>query len=329
MRRREFIALLGSSGFAWPLAARAQQPGKMPMIGALMLVAPDDPDTRARLKAFNEGLEALGWIDGKTVRIEYRWAAGDQSKIDRYAAELVGLKPDVILANGTPVVATLKHATTSIPIVCALVIDPVGLGLVASLARPGGNITGFSFVNTELIGKWSELLAEVAPSTKRTAILFNPIINPWYFNFLREMGPAKPGTPEIAPMTAQTIETLHSVITELGHIEGASLIMGPDAFVLAHVKEIAALAMEYRLPSISVYRQFAVEGGLMSYGPDVPDIFRRSASYIDRILKGTSPAELPVQQPDRFEFVINLKTAKALGLTIPLPLLGRADEVIE
>ena len=328
MKRREFIVGLGGAA-AWPAVARAQRPGKMPVIGVLMVATGGDPETRARLKAFNEGLEVLGWIDGKTVRIEYRWAAGDPSKIDRYAAELVGLKPGVILANGTPVVAALKHATTSIPVVCALVIDPVGLGFVASLARPGGNITGFSFVNAELIGKWSELLAEVAPSTKRAAIIFNPIINPEYFDFLREMGPAKPGAPEIAPMTAQTVETLHSAITELGHTEGASLIMGPDAFVLNHVKEIAALAMEHRLPSISVYRQFAAEGGLMSYGPDVPDIFRRSASYIDRILKGTSPAELPMQQPDKYELVINLKTAKTLGLDVPATLLARADEVIE
>jgi putative ABC transport system substrate-binding protein len=328
MRRREFIAGLGGA-VAWPLAARAQHPGKMPVIGVLMVAAGGDPETRARLKAFNEGLEVLGWIDGKTVRIEYRWAAGDPSKIDRYAAELVGLKSDVILANGTPVVAALKHATTSIPVVCALVIDPVGLGFVASLARPGGNITGFTFVNAELIGKWSELLAEVAPSTKRAAIVFNPIINPEYFNFLREMGPAKPGAPEIAPMTAQTVETLHSAITQLSQTEGASLIMGPDAFVFDHIKEIAALAMEYRLPSISVYRQFAAEGGLMSYGPDVPDIFRRSASYIDRILKGTSPAELPMQQPDKYDFVINLKTAKALGLNVPSYLLALANDVTE
>ena len=328
MRRREFIAALGGVA-AWPLTARAQQPGKMPVIGVLMVIAGGDPETQARLKALNEGLEVLGWIDGKTVRIEYRWAAGDPSKIDRYAAELVGLKPGVILANGTPVVAALKHATTSIPVVCALVIDPVGLGVVASLARPGGNITGFTFVNAELIGKWSALLAEMAPSTKRAAILFNPIINPEYFDFLREMGPAKPGAPEIAPMTAQTVESLHSGITQLSQTEGASLIMGPDAFVADHVKEIAALAMEYRLPSISVYRQFAAEGGLMSYGPDVPDIFRRSASYIDRILKGTSLAELPMQQPDKYEFVINLKTAKALGLTVSNQMQLLADEVIE
>jgi putative ABC transport system substrate-binding protein len=329
MRRRDFIKVIAGSAAAWPLAARAQQLTKLPVIGALMSVAPDDPDTRARLKAFNEGLEALGWIDGKNVRIEYRWAAGDMSKIDRYAAELVALKPDVILANGTPAVSALKRATTTIPIVCALVIDPVGLGLVASLARPGGNITGFSFVNAELIGKWSELLAEVTPSTKQTAMLFSPMINPQYFDFLRDIKRTMPGSPDITPMTAQTVETLNSVISELSHTDGASLIMGPDAFLLVHVKEIAKLAMKYRLPSVSVYRQFAVEGGLMSYGPDVPDIFRRSASYVDRILKGTRPAELPVQQPDKYEFVINLKTAKALGLTIPDKLLATADEVIE
>jgi putative ABC transport system substrate-binding protein len=299
------------------------------MIGALMSVAPDDPDTQARLKAFNEGLESHGLIDGRTVRVEYRWAAGDLSKIERFADELIALKPDVILANGTPIVTVLKRKTTTIPIVCALVIDPVGLGLVASLARPGGNITGFTFVNAELIGKWSQLLSEVAPSTKQTAMLFNPIINPQYFDFLREIQTARPDLPNVTPLTAQTVETLHSVITKLGHTDGASLIMGPDAFLLVHVKEIAAMAMEYRLPSVSVYPQFAVEGGLMSYGPDVPDIFRRSADYIDRILKGTNPAELPVQQPDKFQFAINLKTAKALGLTVPPTLIALADEVIE
>lgn len=327
MRRRDLIAAVAGVVLAPFSAARAQQ--EMPTVGALMVVKESDLVTQARLKGLREGLAALGWIEGKNIRIVYRWAAGDMSRIEGYAKELVALKPSVIIANGTPVVEALKKATTTIPIVAVLVIDPVGLGFVKSLARPGGNITGFSFINAELIGKWRELLSEAAPDAKRAELLFDPKVNPQYFGFLRDQGPAPAGAPVIEGIGADTMEGVEAALSAMGQRGDSSLIIGPDAFMVGHVKEIAALALKERLPAISVYREFAAEGGLMSYGPDVPDIFRRAADYVDRILKGANPAELPVQQPVKFEFVINAKTAAALGLTIPPMMLAGADEVIE
>lgn len=324
MKRREITALLGGAAM-WPRAAGAQRKG-LPVIGVLMLGAPQDDVPQGRLKAFYKALDVLGWTTGKTFRIEVRWAAGEAATVERYAAELVALKPDVILANGTPSVIALKKATTSIPVVCALVQDPVGLGIVSSLARPGGNITGFTYIDSELIGKWRGLLAEVAPSTKRVGLIFNPTINPQYYNFLHDL---RPGAIGIVASPVQTVETLRAVMEELGRTAGGAAIMAADAFVFAHGKKAASLALQYRLPTISVYRPYAAEGGLMSYGPDVTEIFRRSASYVDRILRGTRPAELPVQQPDKFESAINLRTAKALDLVVPPSLLALADEVIE
>ncbi len=295
-----------------------------------MTVAEHDPDSQLRIAAFREGLLQLGWIDGQNVRIEYRWADGQIARINRYAEELVAQNPDVILANSTPVVAALKKITASIPIVCALVNDPVGLGFVASLSHPGGNVTGFTFIDPELIGKWMELLKEAAPSTLRSALLFNPKTAPFYFNFLKSLEPVRRSLAiEIAATTVETADELRAAVAAQAREPGGSVIVGPDPFTIVNIKNIAQLAGQSALPSISVYRQFVVEGGLMSYGPDTADIFRRSASYIDRILKGAHPAGLPVQQPTKFEFVINLKTAKALGLTLPPTLLALADEVIE
>jgi len=327
MRRREFIRLAGGAA-AWPLAARAQQ--GMRKLGVLMIVGEDDPDSKLRIAAFRQGLQQLGWQDGRNIHTEYRWAAGRPELIRQYAQELVALMPDVILANGTPVVAELKQLAGSIPIVFANVFDPVGMGLVDSLSRPGGNITGFSFVTPELIGKCTSLLKDAAPAVNRAALLYSPKINPFYPNLLRDLEAAPRSVAlEVVPAAADTVNELQTTIEALARTRGTSLIIGPDGFMIVHIGKIAQLAAANRLPGISVYRQFAVEGGLMSYGPDTADIFRRSAEYVDRILKGASPAELPVQQPTKFEFVVNQKAAGALGVALSPTLLSLADEVIE
>jgi putative ABC transport system substrate-binding protein len=328
MKRRDFIAA-AAAATAWPITARAQAPDKPRTIGVLMVIAENDPEGQERIRAFREGLAAAGWIDGQTAKIVYRWADGQSALVSRYAEELVALKPDVILANGTPAVVALKRLGTTIPVVCALVLDPVGVGVVQSLSHPGGNITGFSFINAEIIGKWREILAEAAPSATRSALIFNPNVNPWYYDFLRslEAAPQPVGKVNATPVTS--LEQIRSVIAAEAGLPGGSLIIGPDAFAVTYIKDIADLALEQKLPGISVYRQFVASGGLMSYGPDLPDIFRRAAGYVDRILKGANPADLPVQDPTKFNFAINLKTAKALGLAMPQSLLATADEVIE
>jgi putative tryptophan/tyrosine transport system substrate-binding protein len=329
MRRRDFITGLGSAA-ACPVVVRAQQLRDKRKVGVLMSIGEGDPDAKSRVAALLQGLRDLGWNEGENIHIDYRWGAGRPELIQHYALELVALDPDVILANGTPAVVQLKPLTRTIPIVCALIIDPVGLGLIESLSRPGGNITGFSFINPELIGKWTALLKEAVPSAQRAALLYNPKINPWYDNFLREIAAAPQSVAlELVPTIIQAVDDLQTRIPELARTPDTGLIIGPEAFVVGHFQEVAALAQANRLPGISVYRQFAVEGGLMSYGPDIPDIFRRSAAYVDRILKGASPAMLPVQQPTKFEFIINQQAAGALGLSLPSTLLARADEVIE
>jgi putative ABC transport system substrate-binding protein len=330
MRRRKFIGVIGAAAAAWPLAASAQQSHAVRRLGVLMIGGENEPDTKLRTAAFEEGLRELGWHDGRNIRIEYRWAAGRPELIRQYGQELIALAPDIVLANGTPVVAELKQLTSSIPIVFANVFDPVGMGLVSSLSRPGGNITGFSFVSPELIGKCTALLKDAAPAVNRAALLYNPKINPFYANLLRDLAALPQSVAlEIVPAAADTVDGLQTTIEALSRIPGTSLIIGPDGFMIVHIRQIAQLAAANRLPGISVYRQFVVEGGLMSYGPDIPDIFRRSAGYVDRILKGASPAELPVQQPTKFEFVVNRKAADALGLVLPTTLLAGADEVIE
>jgi putative tryptophan/tyrosine transport system substrate-binding protein len=328
--RRKFIAALGSAAAAWPLAARAQRAGGMPKVGVLMPGRESDPDSQARIAAFRQGFADLSWKDGQNVHIEYRWADGKIELIQQYVEQLVALAPDVILANSTPVIEALKKTTSSIPIVFAQVNDPVGQGFVKSLSHPGGNITGFTFFNPEMIGKWVGLLKDVAPGITRAALLFNPSTAPFYPNFLHEIEAARqPGAIEIVLTPVATPAEMEAAIDALAQKPGSSLIIAPDVFAIVHIKQFAQLAEKNRLLAISGYRQFAVEGGLMAYGPDTMDIFRRSAEYVDRILKGANPADLPVQEPIKFEFIVNLKTAQSFGLTMPAGVLSIADEVIE
>ncbi len=330
MKRRELIALLGGAAASLPFSASAQQSKVRRTVGVLMTVAENDPDSQTRIAAFRQGFADLGWKDGQNVHIEYRWAAGRIDLIHRYAEELVALAPDVILANSTPVVAALQKITNSVPIVFALANDPVGLGFVQSLARPGGNITGFTFINPSLIGKWMGLLKELRSGVTRAALLFNPATAPFYRNFLPEIKAARqPETAALEMMPVTAPAEIESAIASFARMPGGALLIGPDPFTIVHIREIVRLAANAQLPAISVYRPFTAEGGLMTYGPDTADIFRRSAAYVDRVLKGEKPAELPVQEPDKFEFIINLKVAKTLGLELPPTLLAMADEVIE
>ncbi len=330
MKRREFITLLGSAAAAWPLAARAQKGERMRRIGLLQGLAESDPETQARTVAFRQALEALGWTEGRNIRIDYRFAGGDLARVQAYATELVNAAPDLIVGLSTPVAAALKQATRTIPIVLAVVNDPLGQGFVASLARPGGNITGFAYIEFTMVGKWLELLKEMAPGVKRVALIFNPLTAPYYPVFLRELGaaPARLGV-ELASAPVRDEAEIEAAIAALAREPAGGLIAAPDPFINSHRALIMALAERHRLPAVYSFREFVAEGGLMSYGPDTIDIIRRSASYVDRILKGAAPAELPVQQPTKFELTINLKTAKALGLNVPVFLQQRADEVIE
>jgi putative tryptophan/tyrosine transport system substrate-binding protein len=330
MRRRQFMTLLGGSAAAWPLVARAQQSERIRRIGVLMTLNENDPEGHARLDALRQGLNQLGWAEGKNLAIEYRWAGGDIGRLRDYAAELIGLAPDLIVANSTPALATLHAATTTIPVVFVMVVDPVGLGYIASLSRPGGNITGFTYMEVSLIGKWLDLLKGIAPAITRAAFLYNPDTAPFYTTFLRSFESAPhPVVMEFAGAPVPTERELEATIASLAREPGGSLIVGADASNIVRREAILRLVAQYKLPTLSVYRQFAEEGALMSYGPDSKEIFRRSASYIDRILKGEAPANLPAQAPTKFEFVINLKTARSLGLSVAANLLALSDRVIE
>jgi putative ABC transport system substrate-binding protein len=330
MKRREFIGLAGGAIAVWPLVARAQGTVGVRKVGVLLAGVEGDPDSQLRIAAFRRGFAELGWKEGENVQIEYRWSAGKSDLIRQYAEELVALKPDVILANSTPVIAMLKSLTTSIPVVFALATDPVGLGHVQSLSRPGGNFTGFTFIDPALIGKWIGFMREIMPNLARAGLLFDPKTTPYYPAWIREIEAARQsGATELVAMPVDSTSEMETAIAALAQNPGSCLMIGPDPFNVVRIKQIAQLVAQNRLPAISVYRPFATEGGLMAYGPDTADIFRRSAGYVDRILKGASPAALPVQQPDKFEFVINVKAAGALGLTVPATLLAIADEVIE
>ena len=331
MKRREFITLLGGAAAVCPLAARAQQPAQVRRIGVLMPLAENDPVGQARIAALREGLEKLGWIEGRNIRIDTRWTTtGDVESMQRYAKELVALQPDLIVTQSTPITASMLQETRTIPIIFALVADPIGSGFVASFPQPGGNVTGFVTIEPTMSGKWLELLKEIAPRASRVAFLFNPTTATYFEYWLNpfKAAAASLGMQAIvAPVRDMT--ELDTVIAAQARDPNSGLMVMPDGFMFAHLAEIASLAARYRLPAVSSYRAFAKAGGLLSYGNDIPDNYRRAAAYADRILKGEKPSELPVQFPVKFELVINLNTARALGLEVPPTLLARADEVIE
>jgi putative ABC transport system substrate-binding protein len=328
MRRREFITLLAGVA-AWPLAVRAQQPDRVRRIGVLMGLA-DDPDGQARVTALKQGLQELGWTDGRNIQIEIRFGEADAGRIRTDAAELVAFAPDVIVGNTTPVIRVLRQATSSIPIVMASVNDPVEQGFVSSLAHPGGNITGFALIDFQMVGKWLEMLKEAAPSVTRAVLMFSPDTSPHYYVYLRTFEAMRRSVAvEVTAAPVRDTAEIEKTIVKLRREPDSGLIVAPDAFTVVHHQLLIRLAQQHRLPAVYAYRPHVAQGALMSYGPDPYDNFRRSASYVDRILKGAKPADLPVQQPTKFELAINLKTAKALGLTIPDKLLALADEVIE
>jgi len=330
VKRREFITLIGGAA-AWPLAARAQQGERMRRIGVLMPLAADDPIGQARITALREGLEKLGWTEGRNIRIDTRWTTtGDVESMQRFTKELVALQPDLIVTQSTPITATLLQVTRTIPIVFALVADPVGSGFVASFAKPGGNVTGFVTIEPTMAGKWLELLKEIAPRVARVAFLFNPATATYFEYWLNPFKAAAVSfAVEAIAAPVRDSSELDTVIVEQARAPNGGLVVMPDTFTDAHRVEITSLAARYRLPAVYPYRQFTAVGGLLSYGDDLIDNFRRAPTYVDRILKGEKPSELPVQAPVKFDLVINLKTAKALGLEIPSSLLGIADEVIE
>jgi putative ABC transport system substrate-binding protein len=323
------MAGLGSA-VAWPLAARAQRGDRVRRIGVLIGLAADDTETNTRLAAFRQGMQQHGWIEGRNLQIDYRWAGPDVERIESQAAELVGALPEVLLATNTPVVAALKQATRARPIVFVTIGDPVGQSFVASLARPGGNITGFTGFEFSLGGKWVGFLKELAPGVTRMAYLFHPEIGPFYSLLLKSVE-ATAGSlgveTTVAPVRA--LADIERAISAIAAQPNSGIIVQPDGYTLSNRRFIIELAARYRLPTIHDRRIEAAEGGLASYGADLLDLYRRSAAYVDRVLKGESPADLPVQQPLKYELVVNLTTAKALGLTIPETLLATADEVIQ
>src|SRR6516225_6165783 len=328
LKRREFIAVLGGAVAAWPLAARAQQPEKVRRIGMLMLRVADNPEAQARFKAFVQGLQQLGWAEGRNVRMDVRWTAGVAEHLHRYAAELVAIMPDVILADGAVTVSALQGATRSVPIVFAGVPDPVGAGFVKSLARPGGNTTGFTAFEYAIGAKWLELLKEVAPGVTRAAVLRDPTIAAGVGQFAAIQATAPFGI-ELSAVGLHDAGAIEPAVAAFAHGANGGLVMTASPFGANHPDVITTLAALYKLPAVYPWRYFIDAGGLMSYGSDLVIQFRSAAQYVDRILKGEKPVDLPVQAPTKYELVINLKTARALGLTVPPTLLARADEVIE
>jgi putative ABC transport system substrate-binding protein len=330
MRRRDFITLACGTAITWPLAARAQQPERMRRVGVLTSLAETDPEAQAWDAAFRRRLLELGWIDGHSIHIDYRWGAGSVDRMRLFARELVQLNPDALVTISTPATAALQAETRTIPIVFAWVSDPIGSGFVSSLAHPGGNITGFLNIETSVIGKWLTLMRDIAPQVSRIGFLYNPQTAPfarYYLDTFRATSPTFAIEAIDAPV--HNTEELEAFMAMLGSKVGAGLFVMSDTSMIVYRKSIYSLAERYRLPTIYPYRVFAAEGGLMSYGVDVADLLRGAASYIDRILRGEKPNELAVQQPTRFELVVNVKTAKMLGLTVPTSMLVAAEEVIE
>ena len=331
IRRREFIFTLGGVAAAWPLTSHAQQPNRVRRIGVLMSYAESDSDAQAWYAAFREGLQKLGWTEGHNAQIDTRWATPDDAEsMQRFAKELVALQPDLLLSSTTPTTSALLQQTRTIPIVFAIVADPIGSGFVASFARPGGNVTGFTFTEPTMAGKWLELLKQIAPRVVRVAMLFNPVSATYAEYWLNPFKAAAPSfAVEAIAAPVRNGSELESIISAQAREPNSGLIAMPDSFTDAHRVEITSLAARYRLPAVYPFRFFAEVGGLLSYGVDRTDNFRRAAKYVDRILKGEKPAEIPVQAPIKFELVVNLRTAKALGLEVPLHLQQLADEIIE
>jgi putative ABC transport system substrate-binding protein len=329
MRRREFIGLLGGTLAAWPLAARAQQSEPMRRIGVLTVSAPDDADAQTRLAALRQGLQQFGWIEGRNLQIDARWGAGDAAATRRAATELAALSPDVIVAAGSAGAAAVLQATRTVPIVFVIVPDPVGSGFVESLAQPGGNATGFMMFEYGLSAKWLELLKEIAPGVTRAAVLRDPAITAGIgqFSVIQSVAPSL-GV-DVSAINMRDGAEIERAVTAFARRPNGGLILTASGLAAIHRDLVVSLAARYKLPTVYISRFFVAGGGLVSYGPDFVDQYRRAAEYVDRILKGKKPADLPVQAPTKYELVINLKTAKALSLDIPPTLLARADEVIE
>jgi len=331
IRRREFIFTLGGAAAAWPLAARAQQTDQVRRVGVLMNFPSSDPEGKALLAEFTRHLAELGWTEGRNVRIDARWGGSNVDLMRTLAKELVGLQPDVLLATSTPTTAVLARETQTIPIVFTFVADPIGSRFIANLSHPGGNITGFSMIEASMASKSLELLREVAPGIKRVAIMFNPDTAPFVNSMVMPVFETAAKSFNIAPIAApvHSDAEIETVITSLSREPGGALFGGPDTFITNHRATIISLAARNRLPAVYGPTVFARDGGFVSYGADFQDNFRRSALYVDKILRGAKPSELPVQMPVKYLLIINLKTAHALGLTVPQTLLALADEVIE
>jgi putative ABC transport system substrate-binding protein len=329
VRRRDFIKIVAGSAAGWPLAVRAQQRDRMPRLSVLIGIPENDPETKSRVRALRLGMRDAGWIEARNIQVEYRYAP-DRDAIKKHVAELVRLTPDVILANTTPVMTALKPATKTIPIVFVVVNHPVGQGFVSNLTHPGGNITGFSFIEPEIVGKWINLLRDVKPDLSRVALMFNPDSAGYYDAYLRSFKALpQQSSVEVGTAHVRTEAEVERTIAGLAREQRAGLIVAADPFTVGMREVILKSTEQHRVPLICPYRQFVVGGGLMSYGPDAADIFRRSSSYVDRILKGERAGNLPVQSPDKFELAVNLKTAKALGLSVRESFLLLADDVIE
>ena len=328
--RREFITLLGGAA-AWPVRARAQQGEQMRRLGVLSNIGESDMEAQSMAAALHKGLRELSWVNGRNLQIDHRWGAGNPERVAAFAKELIGLKPEVIVAHTTPSVIALRRETDTIPLVFVQVSDPIGTGFITNLAHPGGNITGFTNFESSMVGKWVEMLKEMAPGISRIAFLFNPDTAPYvrrYYQSSLEASARSLGV-EPSPEPVHNAVEIENAVTTFAREAGGGLILMPDSFNIVHRDRIIALAARHRLPAISPYRFAVQEGGLMSYGVEQVELFRLAASYVDRLFKGAKPADLPVQAPTKFELVVNIKTAKALGIEVPLTLLARADEVIE
>jgi putative ABC transport system substrate-binding protein len=331
MRRRDFLGGFGGATIAWPLGARAQQRDGKRRLGALMGgVLANDSEGQAWATALIQGLDALGWREGNNLQIDWRWAGGDLALFERHAAELVALAPDVIVCSASPAVVALRRRTTTIPIIFAVVIEPIIQGFVEGLARPGGNITGFSAYDTPMAGKWVEMLTQLNPPVERVAVLYNPATTPYADSMLRTIEDAA----KTLAVTARAVPVkdeseIDAVVKGIAGEQRGGLLVLPSAFTVRYRDAIVTAAARHRVPAVYPFREFATSGGLMFYGVNHPDLFRRSATYVDRILKGDRPADLPVQAPTKFELIINLKTAAALGVTVAPSALGTADQVIE